>query len=180
MALLVKSIAQFADTALQTSTWLPFTIPGLGLVVSLVIILLAGFLGRNLFGRYIFKYSHEFLTRVPVFGPLYNSIAQVFETILSNKNRSFSRAVLVPYPSDKTWALAFVTSENAPDEIQKLSADKLICVFVPTTPNPTSGFYLYVPEKNAKPTHYTVEQALKIVVTLGMAGVPAGGAAHGN
>ena len=176
-ALIIKAIIQFADTTLQTSRWLPVDIPGLGVLLALLLILLTGFAGRNLLGLYTFKYLNDLIKKIPVFGPLYGSIAQVFETLLSNKSRNFSRVVLIPYPHDNIWTLAFVTSEDAPAEIQKSHSEKLICVFVPTTPNPTSGFYLFVPAAKAKPTSLSVEQALKTVVSLGLA---SSGEASGN
>ncbi len=165
---LVKFIVQSTDEALLTSQWLPFPIPGLGVVAAMAIILIAGFLGRNVLGRWIFAGTGEVFAHIPVIGTIYSSSKQVFESLLGDHHKNFGRVVLIQYPHPGTYTLAFVTSENVPTKVQKLVAEKLISVYVPTTPNPTSGFYLYVPQAQAKPTDMRVEEAFKVIVSLGM------------
>jgi uncharacterized membrane protein len=116
----VKTVIEGADSILQTSKWLPVHIPGLGIVLALCIILVAGFLGKNLFGRYIFSVASEVVTHLPFLGSIYKSIKQVFQTLFVNHEKHFSRVVLVPFPSAQGWTIAFVTSEEVPLEIEKL------------------------------------------------------------
>lgn len=165
---IAKTVVESADEALQTSRWLPVHIPGLGFVVAIVAILLAGFLGRNVLGRWLFVGAGEVLAKVPVVGAIYSSSRQVFETLLGGHQKSFGRVVVVNFPQSTSLALAFVTSETAPPEIQKLYQEPLISVYVPTTPIPTSGFYLYVPKAQAKATELSVDEALKVIVSLGL------------
>ena len=164
----IQTVIQGTDSVLQTSKWFPFPIPGLGFLIALVIILLAGFLGKNVFGKFIFTTAGEVLTRIPVIGAVYSSMKQVFDTLLSDRQRSFGRVVLIPYPHGSTWALAFVTAEELPTDLQKGFSEKMLSVYVPTTPNPTSGFYLFVPEAKTKPVAMGVEQAFKTIVSLGL------------
>ena len=165
---IIKAIIETADTALNTANWLPFPIPGLGIVLALGIILLAGFLGRNVIGRFVFSSAGEIIGRVPVIGGIYSSTKQVFEALLGNKNRHFGRVVLVEYPHSQSWTLAFVTAEEAPKEIQAVSKNSLISVYVPTTPNPTSGFFLFVPRDRTVETSMTVDAGFKLILSLGI------------
>lgn len=165
---IAKTVVETADEALQTARWMPVHIPGLGFAVAIVAILFAGFLGRNVLGKWIFLSAGEVLAKVPVVGAIYSSSRQVFETLLGGHQKSFGRVVVVSFPQGSTLALAFVTSETAPPEIQKLYEEPLLSVYVPTTPNPTSGFYLYVPKSQAKPTNLSVDEALKVIVSLGL------------
>ena len=164
----IQTVIQGTDSVLQTSKWFPFPIPGLGFLIALIIILLAGFLGKNVFGKFIFTTAGEVLTRIPVIGAVYSSMKQVFDTLLSDRHKSFGRVVLIPYPHETTWTLAFVTAEGVPSEIQNQFSETMVSVYVPTTPNPTSGFYLYVPEEKTKIVEMSVEQAFKTVVSLGL------------
>lgn len=164
----IKIIIEWADGTLQTTRWFPFPIPGLGVIIAIAIILFAGFLGRNLIGKYIFASAGELLTKIPVIGGIYSSVRQLFESLFSDHQKSFGRVVLVPYPHSATWTLAFVTSETVPAGVQSLVPERLLSVYVPTTPNPTSGFYIYVPHSQAKATNFTVEEAFKIIVSLGL------------
>jgi uncharacterized membrane protein len=167
--LIVKAVVEGTDNALQTARWLPVNVPGLGIIAAILIIFLAGFLGKNVFGKYIFSGAGELLERLPVIGSIYSSTKQVFETLLGDQNKNFGRVVLINYPSEVSWTLAFVTAESAPSQVQKVLKEDLLSVYVPTTPNPTSGFYMYVPRAKALPTDLTVDEAFKIIVSLGLA-----------
>ena len=164
----IQTVIQGTDAVLQTSRWFPFQVPGLGVLVSIVIILLAGFLGRNVFGKFIFTSAGEVLVHIPVIGTIYTSIQQVLDTLLGDREQSFGRVVLIQYPHPEIWSMAFVTSDEVPVEIQKNFQEKLLSVYVPTTPNPTSGFYLFVETSKTKPCGLTVEQAFKAIVSLGI------------
>ncbi len=166
--LVVRAIIEGADNALNTAGWMPVRIPGIGVLVALIIILFAGFLGRNLFGRYLFNATADVLGRVPILGNIYKSTRQVFQTLFVNQGNHFSRVVLIEFPSRIGWSLAFVTSEVVPIEVQKLFSEKLLSVYVPTTPIPTNGFYIYLAQKDVRDTELSVEQAFKIIVSLGL------------
>jgi uncharacterized membrane protein len=164
--LIVKVIIETTDNILVTDKWLP--IPGLGIVAAFIIILIAGFLGKNVLGKYLFSGAGDVLIKIPIVGAIYSSSKQVFEAILGGQQKKFGRVVLINYPHEKSWALAFVTSETVPHEVQKLVPEPLLSVYVPTTPNPTSGFYMYIPCSKALETHMEVDDAFKTIVSLGL------------
>ena len=167
---IIKVIIETTDNILVTDRWLP--IPGLGVLIAVGIILLAGFLGKNVLGRYLFAGAGDVMVRIPIIGTIYSSTKQVFETLFGGTNKQFGRVVLINYPHQESWTLAFVTAENAPSEVQKLIKEPLLSVYVPTTPNPTSGFYMYIPKSKALATQMNVDEAFKVIVSLGLV--------HGN
>lgn len=167
--LVVKAVIDGADSFLQTSKWLPFQVPGFGFLISILIILAAGFFGRNFLGKYFFSLTGDVLSRVPVLGGVYKSIKQVFETLFINRAQHFSRVVLVSFPSHIGQTLAFVTSEEVPPEIQKMFPEPMLSVYLPTSPIPTNGFYVFIPKKDVRETTLNVEQAFKIIISLGLA-----------
>jgi len=148
-------------------TYLPFTVPGLGLVVVLVVLTLVGALTAGILGRLWVRTSERVLNRMPVIRGLYGAIKQIFETVLAKKTQAFSSVVLVEYPRRDIWTIAFITS-TPEGEIPDLIDDELINVYVPTTPNPTSGFLLFVPKKDAIFLSMTVEEGLKMVISGGI------------
>ncbi|MCC6278842.1 MAG: DUF502 domain-containing protein [Oligoflexia bacterium] len=164
----VKAIVEAADSALQTSRWAPYAFPGLGLVIAVTVICLAGVLTRHVFGEFFFKGAGDLVEKIPLLGVFYSGTKQVFETLLGDQNKNFGRVVLVQYPHAGTWTLAFVTAEHIPHDVQKRFQDKMISVYVPTTPNPTSGFYIYVAEKDTRPSDLSVDEAFKVIVSLGL------------
>ncbi len=150
-------------------TYLPFRIPGLGVIVTLLIIQVVGFLGANLFGRSIVKAYERVLGQIPVVRTLYVATKQLLEQLLSADSDRFRRVVLVEYPRKGIYSLGFVTGVSL-GEVQEKTAERVINVFLPTTPNPTSGFYLLVPERDAVPLKISVEQAFKLIMSAGMVG----------
>jgi uncharacterized membrane protein len=146
-------------------------LPGFGVVLVFVLTLTVGVVTHNLVGERLTQFIDRFFQRVPIFGGTYGLMKQVFESVFSQKTDSFSQAVLVPYPHPESWAIAFVTSTNVP--IRSPEGKELISVFVPTTPNPTSGFYLLVEKETVRPLEMTVQQAFKLVITMGVAREPA-------
>jgi uncharacterized membrane protein len=163
---IIKVIIETTDNILVTDKWLP--IPGLGILAALVIILFAGFLGKNVLGKYLFTGAGDILIKIPIIGAIYSSSKQVFEAILGGQQKKFGRVVLINYPHEHSWTLAFVTSETVPTEVQKLVSDPLLSVYVPTTPNPTSGFYMYIPKSKAFETDMEVDDAFKTILSLGL------------
>lgn len=146
----------------------PPQIPFLGALFTLLVILLFGVIARHLFGWELVRLSERVLTRVPVARNIYGGVKQLFEAIfLTERGASFRRVVLVEYPRRGAWALGFTTGP-ASSVLQTVSEEELVNVFVPTTPNPTSGFYLLVPEHDLYPLDVSVEQAFKLVMSAGL------------
>ncbi len=144
--------------------------PGAGLVFAFIVVMLAGFVVRNFFGRMLLSQVNRVVERIPVVATLYKLFRQISETFLGGGNKGFKRVVLVEWPRTETWTLAFVTSELKGPLAAALGGDlegPLVNLFVPTTPNPTSGFYFITSEKQCRPTTLTVEQAFKTIISGG-------------
>ncbi len=146
---------------------LGFTIPGLGVVLTLLVLFVTGLLGANLFGRRIVELWESILNRIPLIRSVYSGAKQVAETVLSDGDTSFKRVFLVQYPRQGVWSLCFQTSTELA-EIQHRTEAEVICVFVPTTPNPTSGFILLVPRADLIPLDMSVDEGLKMIISLGV------------
>lgn len=140
--------------------------PGLGFVALIVMVLLAGMLARNYIGRELLRAGDRLLTRIPLMNRIYLAIQQIGQAFLSGKKVIFQQAVLIEYPRKNVYCIAFVTSEPQ-GEVQNRTARDVIGVFVPTTPNPTSGFLLFVPKDEIIPLQMRVEEALKLVISGG-------------
>ncbi len=152
-------------------TYLPFSVPGIGLLILLVGLTLIGAMTANLVGRMLVRGSDRPLNRTPVVRGVYNALKQIFETVLSQKSQAFREVVLVEYPRKGVWALGFITG-TPEGEIQDLGGGTLASVFVPTTPNPTSGFLLFLPERELVRLAMTVEEGIKMVVSGGIVSPP--------
>jgi len=148
-------------------TYLPFTVPGLGLLVAVFVLILIGFLTANFLGRSFLNFGERIVARMPVVRSIYNALKQIIETVLAQSSSSFREVVLVEYPRRDIWAIAFVTSE-AKGQVADLDDEAMISVFLPTTPNPTSGFLLFVPKKDLKFLDMSVEDGVKLVISAGM------------
>ncbi|MDH3239317.1 MAG: DUF502 domain-containing protein [Alphaproteobacteria bacterium] len=148
-------------------TYLPFTIPGLGLVIVLLGLVLIGALTTNLLGRSFLRMSERMLDRMPIVRGIHATIKQVFETVLSHQSDAFRQVVLVEYPRRGIWALGFLTGETL-GEVQNLTQEKVLNIFLPTTPNPTSGFLLFVPHEDVVVLDMTVEEGIKMVMSGGI------------
>ncbi|MDP6707284.1 MAG: DUF502 domain-containing protein [Alphaproteobacteria bacterium] len=148
-------------------TYLPFSIPGLGLIVMIAVLTLIGFLAANLFGRLLIQIGERIVNRMPVVRSLYNGLKQIAETVLQQSSNAFRQVVMVEYPRRGIWALAFLTSETE-GEVQRRTDDQLVSVFLPTTPNPTSGFLLLVPKEDVIYLDMTVEEAAKMIISAGV------------
>ncbi len=148
--------------------WLPaaLTIPGLGFVLLMLFILLVGWTVRRTAGRQLLHWWNEALARFPLTGRIYNAVSQIVQAIVGERRRLFRRTVLIPYPTEGIWAVAFVTNENAP-VMSEVVGEPCVNVFVPTTPNPTSGFMLVVPRDKTKPLQIPVEEAMKLIISAG-------------
>lgn len=146
---------------------LGFNLPGLGVVLTILVLLFTGMLGANLFGRRLVHLWESLMARIPLVRSIYSGAKQVAETVLSDGSTSFKRVMLVQYPRKGVWSMCFQTSTDL-EEIQGRTEEEVICVFVPTTPNPTSGFILFVPRSELIELGMTVDEGLKMIISLGV------------
>ena len=148
-------------------SYLPFHVPGIGLVVAVVGLTLIGALTAGYVGRVFIRASDRVLARMPVVRGLYSATKQIFETVLSKQSTMFREVVLVEWPRRDCWTVAFVTVPPE-GELKGLNPPDSIGIYVPTTPNPTSGYLIYVPRKDVRPLGMTVEEGIKLVVSGGI------------
>lgn len=152
-------------------TYLPFSIPGIGLLLALIGLTLIGALTAGILGRAVHGLIDAVLNRLPVIRSLYGAIKQIMETVLANKSAAFRECVLIEYPRKGLWTLGFITGTTK-GEVQDVIAERTINVFVPTTPNPTSGFLLFVPAQDVIRLKMPIEDGLKLVVSGGIVTPP--------
>lgn len=151
----------------QTEAWLGVRIPGLGVILTLLVIVLTGVFGANFFGQKIIDFWERQLTRIPVVKTIYGSVKQVSDTLLSGSGHAFRKVLLVRYPHPEAWSLAFQT--NIPCEVASLLPDEHVAVFIPTTPSPVNGFYFFVKKSEVIELNVSVDRALKYIVSMGVA-----------
>jgi uncharacterized membrane protein len=153
--------------AYRPDALLGFHIPGLGFILTFTVLLVTGFVVTNYFGRKLVALGEAVLSRIPVVRSLYNGAKQVMETMLSDRGTSFNKVLLVQYPKENIWSIAFQTNEDA-EEVQARTGDEVVCAFIPTTPNPTSGFLVMLPKKDVIELEMSVDDALKMIISLGV------------
>ena len=146
---------------------LPFGIPGLGLIASVLTMTLIGYLTAGFIGNAVVRLSERVIEGLPLLRGIYSAVKQIFETMLKKQSNAFREVVLIEYPRPESWAIGFITGEAA-DEIRDTTPGGSVNIFLPTTPNPTSGFLLFLPEESAKRLSMTVEEGLKMVVSGGI------------
>ena len=152
----------------RPETVLGFTIPGFGLILAIAILLITGMVGANLLGRSVLRGWEGLLSRIPLVRTVYSSAKQIMSSLLASGSQSFRKVLLIEYPRKGIWTVCFQT--GAPDtEIQSKIDKEVIMVFVPTTPNPTSGFIMAVPIEDTRELDMDIETALKLVMSLGIA-----------
>jgi len=150
---------------------LGFPVPGLGIVLSVLIVLLTGMVVANLLGRKLVEGWESLLNRIPLVRSIYSSVKQILETLFVSGGKSFRKVLLIEYPRRGIWTLAFQTGNGA-DEVHDKSGHQLVTVFVPTTPNPTSGFIIMLPEDEIIELDMSVEDGLKLIMSLGVVAPP--------
>jgi uncharacterized membrane protein len=170
----VRAIVDFLDRSLlllpyayQPDNLLGFHIPGFGVVLAVVMVLATGMIVANFLGRRIVVAWESLLARIPVVRNLYAGIKQVLEAVLAADGKSFRKVLLVEYPRKGVWSLAFMTSSDL-GEVQEKTAGDVVSVFIPTTPNPTSGFVLMVQRSEVIEMDMTVEEGLKMIISMGV------------
>jgi uncharacterized membrane protein len=157
---------------LLPAAWRPdqllgFHIPGFGVLLAVVVLLLTGLVAANLIGRTLVGWWEEVMNRIPLVRSIYSGVKGFTETLVNSSNRSFSKVVLVEYPRRDMWSIGFITASDVP-EIDAITGEKQVCVYVPTTPNPTSGLIVYVPASQVRQTDMSIDAAMKMVVTMGI------------
>lgn len=146
-------------------------IPGLGVILTVLVVLTTGLLVRNVFGQRLLRYWEGILRRIPFVNAIYNSVKQVSDTLLSENGNAFRKVLLVRYPHADAWSLAFLTSTPA-EVTRKLDGDEYVGVFVPTTPSPVNGFYFYVKKSETIELDISVDAAFKAIVSMGVVITP--------
>lgn len=141
-------------------------IPGLGIILTLVVVGLTGLLMRNVFGQQLWEHSEKAMLHVPFVGSIYKGVKQVSDTLLSGSGNSFRKVLLVRYPHPQAWSLAFQTS--VPGEVSSQFDDECVAVFIPTTPSPVNGFYFFVRKADTIELDMTVDVALRTIVSMGV------------
>lgn len=152
-------------------TYLPFALPGLGLVMLVLFLILLGALAAGFMGKVWTRFSERMLARMPVIRNVYSALKQILETVLADQSKAFREAVLIEYPRRGIWAIGFITGRTEA-EVQNVTEEECINIFLPTTPNPTSGFLLFVPKKDLIPLSMSVEEAIKMVISGGIVTPP--------
>ena len=147
--------------------WLPVHIPGLGAILTIVIVLATGIFATNFFGAQLVELGHHILQRIPVVNSIYSSVKQISDTLFSSSGQAFRKALLVQWPHEGMWTIAFMTGTPGADVAQHLPAD-CVSVYVPTTPNPTGGYFVIVPRASIIELDMSVDQALKYIISMGV------------
>jgi uncharacterized membrane protein len=170
----LKFIFDFLDQSLlllpvafQTESWLGVHIPGLGAILTVAVVFATGFLATNFVGAKLIELWHDVLNRIPVVNSIYSSVKQISDTLFSSSGQAFSKAVLVQWPHEGAWTIAFLTGTPGGDVVKHVPPDCL-SVYVPTTPNPTGGYFIIVKRSDLVELDMTVDQALKYVISMGV------------
>lgn len=151
----------------QPATVLGISIPGFGVILAISILLVTGMLAANLFGRRLVSFSEAILSRIPLVNTIYNSVKQVSTTLFDSNGKSFRKVVMLQYPKEGIWSIGFLSNENVGADIAGLE-EGLVAVFVPTTPNPTSGFIIMTPRDDITELDMTIEEGFKFIISLGV------------
>ena len=151
----------------QPHAWMGVRIPGLGVILTLLVIVLTGVFATNFFGQKLIDWTEALLARIPVVKTIYGSVKQVSDTLLSGSGHAFRKVLLVRYPHPQAWSLAFQT--NVPDVVTRALPDEHVAVFIPTTPSPVNGFYFYVKKSEVIELDIPVDRALKYIISMGVA-----------
>jgi uncharacterized membrane protein len=151
---------------LRTESWLGVHIPGLGVILTLVIVFVTGVFAANIIGQRMVKSWEGVLSRIPVVNSIYTGVKQVSDTLFSGSGHAFRKVLLVRYPHPQAWSLAFQT--NMPEEVEKHLDGDYVAVFIPTAPSPVNGFYFYVRRAETIELHMSVDDALKNIISMGV------------
>jgi uncharacterized membrane protein len=157
----------FIPVTYRPETYLPINIPGLGLIIAFTALTLLGFLTANFVGSKLVALGESLLHRMPIVRPIYRTAKQIFQTLFSSSESSFRRVGLVEFPAPGMWSLVFLTQSPSADIAARLPAAEHVSAFMPCTPNPTTGFFFYVPRRDVIDLDITVEQAMTLLISAG-------------
>jgi uncharacterized membrane protein len=149
-------------------TYIDADIPGFGLVIFLIFTTMVGYFAKRVLGKQLIRLGENIVSRMPVVRSIYNALKQIVETVLSQTKSSFRQACLVEYPRKGLWAIAFIATDTKGEVLEKRGGEEMVSVFLPTTPNPTSGFLLFVPKTDVIPLDMSIEEAAKLVISAGL------------
>jgi uncharacterized membrane protein len=166
-----ESVLPFLPPKYNPETYLPFSLPGIGLIVLIVFLTAIGAITAGMIGRMVVGYSEHVLTRMPVIRSVYSATKQIFETMLAQKSAAFREVVLVEFPRTGMWSIGFITGVTE-GEVQELTDEEVLNVYIPTTPNPTSGYLCFVARSEVYPLSMSVEEGIKMVVSGGLVSPP--------
>jgi uncharacterized membrane protein len=161
-------VRPFIPKMYRPETYLPIQIPGLGLIIAFVALTLLGFLTANLIGRKLVDLGEGLLSRMPIVRPIYRTAKQIFQTLFSKSDSTFRKVGLVEFPSPGMWSLVFLTQSPTNEISSHLPAIEHVSAFMPCTPNPTTGFFFYVPRRDVVDLDITVEQAMTLLMSAGI------------
>ncbi len=164
-------VSGFIPARYNPETYLPFGIPGLGLLIAIAALMLIGAVTAGYVGRIILRVNDALLARMPVVRSIYGATKQIFETVLAHKSTAFRQVCLIEYPRRGIWSIGFITGKTV-GEVQDRTAEEVLNVFLPTTPNPTSGFLLFVPRRDIILLEMTIEEGIKMVISGGIVTPP--------
>ena len=164
---LLDKIILFLPLQYRPESLFGFSIPGFGLALAIGVLLLTGMLAANLLGRELVAIWEGILSRIPIVRNIYNAVKQIASTILTSKGKSFRKVVLAEYPRKGIWSIGFLTNEQVELKCQGLR-DEMVAVFLPTTPNPTSGFILLFPREDLIELDMSVEEGFKFIISIGV------------
>jgi len=170
LKLIVDSLDQvllLLPPAFLTENWLGVHVPGMGVVMTLVIVFITGLFATNLIGARLVHFWHEILHRIPVVNSIYSSVKQISDTLFSSSGQAFRKALLVQWPHPGLWTIAFLTGVPGGDVANHLKGD-YVSVYVPTTPNPTGGYFVVVARKDVIELDMSVDEALKYIISMGV------------
>ena len=148
-----------------------FAVPGLGLVLAVVVLAITGLLATNLVGRRLMSWGDRLVRRIPIVRSIYSGAKTFTETVFSSKGQAFKQVLLVQYPRQGVWSIGFQSGEDIAEATHRTGRD-LVVVFMPTTPNPTSGFIVMVPREEVIPLEMTIDEAMRLILTLGVVAPP--------
>ncbi len=174
LSLIVRSMDQsllLLPAAIRPENLLGFYIPGIGALLTLLVVLLTGVVAANIIGQRLIVFWEGVLSRIPVVKSIYYSVKQVSDTLFSSSGEAFRKALLVEYPRKGCWTIAFLTGQPGGDVVNHLEGD-YVSIYVPTTPNPTSGFFLMMPRSDVIELDVTVDEALKYIISMGVVSPP--------
>jgi uncharacterized membrane protein len=171
-------VRPFIPVAYRPETYLPIDIPGFGLITAFVALTFLGFLAANLVGRTLVDFGENLLSRMPIVRPIYRTAKQIFQTLFSSTGSSFRKVGLVEFPAPGMWSLVFLTQTPSAEISSRLPATEHVSAFMPCTPNPTTGFFFYVPRRDVIDLDISVEEAMQLLISAGV--IQPGGESNGR